>query len=164
MMAQPRSAGVGRFPSLLAPARFCFRGGAADAPRLFEWRGTALGAEACIAPYHRDEAAAGAAVGAAVSEVERLEGEFSLYRPDSALVKLNRDGVLDRPSLDMLRLLQASIRFGEMSGGAFDVTVQPLWELYARHFAAHPDDAAGPRRRCCARLPARRFPADRARA
>ena len=133
----------------------------ADAPRLFEWRGTALGAEACIALYHRDEAAAAAAVGAAVSEVERLEGEFSLYRPDSALVRLNRDGVLDRPSLDMLRLLQASIRFGEMSGGAFDVTVQPLWELYARHFAAHPDDAAGPSpavlRRACRRVGFRRI-------
>jgi thiamine biosynthesis lipoprotein len=32
----------------------------------------------------------------------------------------------------------------ELSGGAFDVTVQPLWELYAAHFAARPDDLAGP--------------------
>ena len=31
-----------------------------------------------------------------------------------------------------------------LSGGAFDVTVQPLWQLYAAHFAANPDDAAGP--------------------
>lgn len=142
--------------ALLLPRR-----GWAEAPRLFEWRGTALGAEAHLALYHRDEAAAAAAVGAAVAEVERLEGEFSLYRPDSALVRLNRDGVLDRPSLDMLRLLQASIRFGELSGGAFDVTVQPLWELYARHFAAHPDDAGGPSaaelRRACRRVDFRRI-------
>src|SRR5512132_1365639 len=35
-------------------------------------------------------------------------------------------------------------RFGELTGGAFDVTVQPLWQLYAAHFTAHPDDADGP--------------------
>ena len=74
-----------------------------DTLRLFEWHGTALGAEARIALYQRDETAATSAIRAAVDEVQRLENEFCLYRPDSALTKLNRDGVLDRPSLDMLR-------------------------------------------------------------
>jgi thiamine biosynthesis lipoprotein len=31
-----------------------------------------------------------------------------------------------------------------LTGGAFDVTVQPLWQLYAEHFAANPDDSHGP--------------------
>jgi thiamine biosynthesis lipoprotein len=127
-----------------AGALLLIRRAAADALRLFEWRGTALGAEARITLYQRDETAATAAVRAAVDEVERLENEFSLYRPDSALMKLNRDGVLHRPSLDMLSLLQESHRFGELTGGAFDVTVQPLWQLYAGHFAAHPNDVEGP--------------------
>jgi thiamine biosynthesis lipoprotein len=109
-----------------ASALLVTRRAKADTPRLFEWRGTALGAETRIALYQLDETAATAAVRAAVDEVERLENEFSLYRPDSALMKLNRDGILDRPSLDMLRLLQESRRFGELTDGAFDVTVQPL--------------------------------------
>ncbi len=137
------------------------RCGRAAAPRLFEWRGTALGAAAHLALYHRDEAAAAAAVGAAVDEVERLEGEFSLYRPDSALARLNREGVLDQPSLDMLRLLRESVRLGALSGGAFDVTVQPLWELYAGHFAAQPDGSRGPSAaallRACRRVDFRRI-------
>ena len=34
----------------------------------------------------------------------------------------------------MLALLSRSQRFSELSGGAFDITVQPLWDLYAAHF------------------------------
>jgi thiamine biosynthesis lipoprotein len=77
--------------------------------------------------------------------VERLERIMSLYRPDSALSRLNRDGVLDDPPFDLVRVLSESQRFGALSGGAFDVTVQPLWELYAGHFSrpdASPDGPA----------------------
>ncbi len=40
------------------------------------------------------------------------------------------------PSQDLLVVLSASLRLAELSGGAFDVSVQPLWNLYARHFFA----------------------------
>jgi thiamine biosynthesis lipoprotein len=63
---------------------------------------------------------------------------LSLYRPESALSRLNRDGVLDEPPFDLVRVLAESRRYGALTGGAFDVTVQPLWDLYAAHFA-HPD-------------------------
>jgi thiamine biosynthesis lipoprotein len=46
--------------------------------------------------------------------------------------------------LDMRHLLGASLRYAESTGGAFDVTVQPLWRAYAAHFQAHPDDESGP--------------------
>lgn len=110
----------------------------------YEWTGTALGAAASIRLYHRDHAAAEAAVVEAVAEIERLESEFSLYRTRSAISRLNRDGRHIQPSHDMRRLLMESRRFGDLTGGLFDVTVQPLWELYARHFAAFSFDPAGP--------------------
>jgi FAD:protein FMN transferase len=112
--------------------------------RLFEWRGTALGADATLRLYGADERAAAAALIEAMAEVERLENEFSLYRPTSALSRLNRDGRLYDPSLDMLTLLRLAVRFGDLTEGAFDVTVQPLWQLYAAHFSRHPNDAVGP--------------------
>ncbi len=115
-----------------------------DAASRFEWRGQALGAAARLVLYDRDRAEAAAAVAACVAEVERLENEFSLYRPDSALSRLNRQGRLDAPSHDMRRLLLESRRFGDLSNGAFDVTVQPLWRLYAAHFAANPEATEGP--------------------
>ncbi|MBK8907061.1 MAG: FAD:protein FMN transferase [Rhodospirillales bacterium] len=111
--------------------------GAAALPglsRRFVWRGTALGAEAEIILYHRERAAAEAAVRAAQAEIDRLEAEFSLFRGDSAVCRLNRDGRLDAPSMDMLRLLDESRRWSARSGGAFDISVQPLWRLYAEHF------------------------------
>jgi len=121
------------------------RGRASSAPRRrFQWRGTALGADARIVLYHRDRAEAEAAIRLSVAEIDRLESEFSLYRRVSRLCRLNEDGVLARPSPDMVRLLTLCRRFGDLSGGAFDVTVQPLWKLFADHFAAHPADSEGP--------------------
>jgi thiamine biosynthesis lipoprotein len=114
------------------------------APARFEWRGSALGAPARLVLHGPDRAEAAAAVAACVAEVERLENEFSLYRSDSALSCLNRQGRLDVPSHDMRRLLLESQRFGALSHGAFDVTVQPLWSLYAAHFAADPVATDGP--------------------
>ncbi|MDG4603778.1 MAG: FAD:protein FMN transferase [Defluviicoccus sp.] len=108
------------------------------------WEGTALGAPARLVLFGEDGRTGTATVRACLDEVERLEREFSLYRPDSALSRLNANGVLDRPSLDFFRLLRLSVAFGERTGGAFDVTVQPLWQAYADHFTAHPDARAGP--------------------
>ncbi len=117
--------------------------GAGAAP-LREWYGAALGAQARIVLAHPDEAAARRLFDSCAGEIERLEAEFSLHRPDSALSRLNRDGALETPSLDMVRVLGAARRVSTLTGGAFDVTVQPLWLLYAEHFFRHPGDAAGP--------------------
>ena len=116
---------------------------AAAAPVL-TWTGAALGAEAQIRLRHADRARAMRALAAVLAEIERLEGEFSLHRADSAISRLNRDGRLARPSLDMRHLLLRAVHFGEITGGAFDVTVQPLWQLLAAHFAAPGADPAGP--------------------
>jgi thiamine biosynthesis lipoprotein len=113
-------------------------------PRRFEWRGDALGTRARILLHHHDREAARDAVRACVAEIGRLEREFSLYRADSALSRLNRDGRLAAPSQDMRRLLADCWRFGALTGGAFDVSVQPLWRLIAEHFAAHPEATDGP--------------------
>lgn len=134
-----------RVLAIVAGCAALLAGGARARPsRRFVWQGTALGAEARIVLDARSEAEAADALAATLAEVERLEGEFSLYRPSSALCRLNRDGVLPAPSADMLALLRAAMDWGQRTDGAFDVTVQPLWRLYARHFALHPDDAEGP--------------------
>ena len=123
---------------LLLPRR-----GAGAAP-LTVWRGSVLGADATLELAHPDPAEARRLIADCLAEVARLEAEFSLYRPDSALVRLNRAGVLERPSPDLLRLLAAAERFRVLTGGAFDITVQPLWELYAAHFSRPGADPAGP--------------------
>lgn len=117
--------------------------GRADVP-VYSWRGVALGAESSLRIAHPERAVARRLVARCLDEVARLEAVFSLYRSDSELCRLNRDGALERASHDLRLVLAEAQRIGELSGGAFDVTVQPLWQLYRAHFATRPDDAAGP--------------------
>lgn len=108
------------------------------------WRGMALGAEAQIQLYHDDLVFVAAQIERCQSEINRLENLFSLYRKTSAVSLLNKHGVLAEPSIDMIELLSKTKPFSALSGGAFDVTIQPLWQLYADHFAGDDPDPAGP--------------------
>lgn len=107
------------------------------------WHGRALGAPATLILHHPDRAAAERLVTACVAELERLEGILSLYRPESALSELNRAGALAAPPPELVAILDESRRYHALTAGAFDPTVQPLWRLYADHFAAG-GDPAGP--------------------
>lgn len=121
--------------------------GAAHA-RLVTWEGTTLGAPSTIQLYHTDAAKAQAAIDAALAELARLETIFSVYRADSALSTLNRQGRLDNAPVEFLELLHRSLGLAAMSGGAYDPTIQPVWQLYFRHFTATGAiDPAGPSRR-----------------
>ncbi len=108
------------------------------------WRGMALGAEAQIQLYHEDDAFAAARLDDCRREISRLENLFSLYRESSAISQLNRDGELAEPAIDMIELLSKAKSFSALSDGAFDGTVQPLWQLYAHHFNADNADQNGP--------------------
>lgn len=111
---------------------------------LYEWRGIALGVPARITIRHPFPHRARAVVGHCVDEVRRLERIFSLYEPQSELSRLNRTGQLDHASLDLRHLMNESQRLGQITEGAFDVTVQPLWQLYAKHFRLSIADSGGP--------------------
>ena len=113
---------------------------AAGQPPL-RWHGRALGTTAQLTLHGADPAHAAAAIGRCLGELARLERVFSLYDPSSALSRLNAAGHLDQPPAELADCLEHALRFGAVSGGAFDVTVQPLWDLYARHYAI---PAAGP--------------------
>lgn len=108
------------------------------------WRGNALGAKAEMTLVHLDEARARQMIRLAVDEIERLENVFNLYRSNSELARLNRDGRLEAPSPDLVTLLSTASRYSELTDGAFDVTVQPLWHLYAEHFSKAGADPDGP--------------------
>lgn len=119
------------------------RGVSAEAP-LVTWRGTVMGAVATMRICHPDRAAAERLVERAIAEVRRLEALFSLYREDSALVALNKHGALAAPAPELVDLLGRCARYSTLTDGAFDATVQPLWNLYAAHFARPDASPAGP--------------------
>ncbi len=117
---------------------------AAAGPSLHRWRGIALGAAAEIRLFHFNAELANDLLRKAVAEVRRLEAIFSLYRPDSSLSQLNRDGRLAAPPLDLVELLALAGRINAATAGAFDPTIQPLWALHAAHYTADPKANRGP--------------------
>lgn len=108
------------------------------------WRGVALGAEAKITLVHEDSGMAAEALRKCLAEISRLEDLFSIYRPSSAVSRLNRDGHLKHPDQDMIALASLALAVGHETNGAFDISVQPLWDLYANHFQSSSADPNGP--------------------
>ena len=92
---------------------------------------TGLGTVLSIRAAHESRDVLQQALQHARQVVARIEDEMSLFRPDSALSRLNAAGSLSRPPEDLLNVMRLSQRFAQYSAGAFDVTVQPLWNLYA---------------------------------
>lgn len=130
-----------RFLTILAGAGAGLTLGTGVGAQTARWSGVALGARARIEIEHPESERL---LASARSEIARLEGVFSLYRRDSALVRLNTAGMQEAPAFDLVRLLDLAGRVHRATGGAFDPTVQPLWALHAAHAAAgtEPDPAA----------------------
>jgi len=114
-------------------------------PSPVRWQGTALGARAELILNHPIREEAEAALRLVHDEIRRLEKIFSLYDENSDLSQLNSAGALSAPPLDLIRCLDDAQQISQITDGAFDVTVQPLWEMYARHFANSSPDTAGPK-------------------
>ncbi len=107
-------------------------GASAKAPAL-QWRErvmVGLGTTLSLRAGHRDGARAGAALDAAVAAIRHVEQQMSLFIPDSALCRLNREGVLHHPHPDLVQVLRLAQQVSQKSRGAFDVTVQPLWDVW----------------------------------
>jgi thiamine biosynthesis lipoprotein len=102
-------------------------------PHELEWVSrtlTAMGTAMTLQVAHADTLAAIGALDAAVAEIRHIEDQMSLFRPDSAICRLNRSGVLLHPHPDMLEILRLAQQVAQRSQGAFDVTVQPLWQAF----------------------------------
>lgn len=112
--------------------------------RMIRWEGTTLGAPSTIQLYHQDEAKARAAIDDGLRELARMEAVFSINRPDSVISRLNREGRIDNAPAEFTELLTHSLHLADISGGVYDPTIQPVWNLYFQHFTAAQVDPAGP--------------------
>ena len=103
----------------------------------------ALGTDISMLALHRSRDVARQAIDDAFAELETIERVMSVYRPDSQLSQLNRDGVIDNPHPYLLDIMQRSQEWSRRSNGDFDVTVQPLWDLFmaAKKNGKLPSDA-----------------------
>jgi len=112
-----------RFIAIAAAAVAAPKGALAET----RWRGIALGAEAEITL--RGEGA-DKALKHALATLRRAEAAFSLYRPDSAVSRLNRDGAI-HPTPAFRTLADLCDRLHRETDGLFDPTVQAIWTALA---------------------------------
>lgn len=128
------------------------RATAAAGASIQSWEGEALGADASITLAGLDPYRAQRLLQSCRQEISRLERIFSLYRQNSALSRLNRNGVLADPPPELTALLDTCREVFILSKGGFDPTIQPLWRLYAKTFG----DALSPREPEASEIAARR--------
>jgi len=123
-----------RFLAISAAVAALPRTAFAAAP-VTRWRGAALGAGASMTLAGIGQVESAPLIARVLSEIDRLEAIFSLYRADSALSRLNRTGRLASPPPEMLELLTLCGAIHRQTDGAFDPTIQPLWALHAESTA-----------------------------
>lgn len=111
---------------------------------LVVWQGQAMGAAATVQIHHHDRSSAQKLIDRALTEVRRVEQVFSLYRDDSALAILNRQGALMAPPAELVTVLNDCRRYFDLTRGRFDPTVQALWTLYHDHFSRPDANPQGP--------------------
>ena len=106
---------------------------------MIEWHGRALGADTSIQLFSNDKSKAAIVIEEAQGIIRKYEAMFSLYIDCSETSKLNRSGVLKNPSPDFVSLIKRSMEFSKSTNGAFDISVQPLWDVYQEHFGGDGD-------------------------
>jgi len=72
------------------------------------------------------------AIDKAFSEIERIEHVLSFYDEDSIIYALNTKGYLTKEEItpELEYLIKKSVYYSEVSGGAFDVTIHPILNLW----------------------------------
>ncbi len=70
------------------------------------------------------------AINAAFEKIKEIENMASIYDENSEASFLNKNGYIDNPSPEFLNLINTSVDYYDITGGCFDITVQPLLDLW----------------------------------
>jgi thiamine biosynthesis lipoprotein len=89
----------------------------------------AMSTRVSVAAIHHSRHLLEEAAGRAYEEMDRLIGLLNRFDATSAVGVLNTEGRLSDAPPELVGLLERSAAVFEVSGGAFDVTVQPLVDL-----------------------------------
>lgn len=100
----------------------------------YYWNGYGMGAEISMTLYHPHAQALTKNIH---EKIIALENIFSLYNNTSDIRILNDTGILENPNPLFVQLLRQSKALHTQTGGAFNITVQLLWELYQSSFSTY---------------------------
>ncbi len=91
-----------------------------------------MGVQAQIRVYGAGEAAGRPVADAVLNEWKRISDEFSFSEPYSQTSLVNKQayGEWVKVDAELLSLLQLSMDYYKLTGGAFDITFAPLWPIW----------------------------------
>jgi thiamine biosynthesis lipoprotein len=125
--------------SLLLLSLFCATAARAEWARREE---ALMGTRVYVEAWHDDPVRGQQAVDAVFAEMHRINELMSHYRPDSQLSLINARAAVEPVAVDaeLFDLLRTSVRFSELTGGAFDITYASVGYLYDYRRHVHPTD------------------------
>lgn len=93
--------------------------------------------------WDTNPAHANAAIDAVMAEMHHVDDVMSDFKPDSELSQINEHGA-QHPvvvSPELYDLIKLSTHYSQITGGAFDITMESVWRLYNFRRHIHPTDA-----------------------
>jgi len=96
----------------------------------------AMGSFLSITAIHSSKDEAENAIGLAWEEIDRLGRLLSRHDASTPVSQLNSTGALRQAPPEVLEVVARSLYLHRQTGGAFDITVKPLVDLFKERFAA----------------------------
>jgi thiamine biosynthesis lipoprotein len=102
-----------------------------------------MGTRIYVELWHTDAAQGKAGIDAVMAEMHRIDRLMSHYKPDSQLSAINARAAKEPVVVDpeLFGLLRESVRFSELTEGAFDITYASVGYLYDYRKHVRPTDA-----------------------
>jgi thiamine biosynthesis lipoprotein len=103
-----------------------------------------MGTRCAVELWSDDPVAGEAAITSVFDDMKRIDHLMSTWKEDTEISMVNRDGGKHpvRISLELFELLQTSVKYSELTHGAFDITYASVGYLYDFKHGVHPDQAA----------------------
>ncbi len=101
-----------------------------------------MGTRISIELFHTDSAIAQQGIDAVIAEMQRIDNDMSPWIETSELARLNRDAA-QKPvpvSNEFYDLIQTSLKYSELTGGAFDITFASVGFLYDYRAGVRPNN------------------------
>lgn len=132
---------IKKYYGLLLVMISLFLSGAANAAWYKEEQAI-MGTEITVDLWHEDERVATHCAALVFEEMQRINALMSPYLPESELARINAEAA-DRPvkiSEELFALIKESLKYSEISGGAFDITFASVGYMYDYREKQHPSD------------------------
>ena len=92
----------------------------------------AFGTTITIQVLHHSATQAQVAIADALEQARNVDALMSLHQERSQVYQLNLQGSIDAPNRHLIKVLTYARQLAAQTAGAFDITVQPLWQVFSQ--------------------------------